>query len=67
MAKCVSCENEVVPVEMGLTKKLMGKGVTNYYCFSCLAKEFNTSVEKLKEVVKEYQRQGCSLFPKLED
>ncbi len=62
MAKCVKCAREVIPDEIGLTKKLMGRGAEKFFCIDCLAKELSTTSEKLYELIDCFRKEGCSLF-----
>lgn len=62
MATCIKCGKEVIPDEIGLTKKMINRGTNKYYCKTCLAKEFGTTEEKLDELIKEFKSQGCTLF-----
>lgn len=64
MANCVKCGREVIPLEIGLTKKLTGRNADKYYCKTCLAKEYNTTESKLDEMAESFRKQGCALFPK---
>ena len=62
MAKCVKCAREVIPDEIGLTKKLMGRGTEKFFCIDCLSKELSTTREKLYELIDRFRKEGCSLF-----
>lgn len=62
MAKCVKCLREVIPDEMGLTKKLMGRGTEKYFCIDCLANELSSTPERLNELIERFKKEGCALF-----
>ena len=61
-SRCYRCGREVIPLESGLTKKLVGRGATRYLCKSCLAAHFGCTEEDLDRAAEEYRKQGCALF-----
>ncbi|MDY6367112.1 MAG: hypothetical protein SPL13_01140 [Clostridia bacterium] len=62
MAFCKNCGKELIPDEVGLTKKLINRASTEFLCKDCLSKEFDTTTEKLDELIKKFKDQGCMLF-----
>lgn len=48
--------------EIGLTKKLIDKKATNFYCLSCLAEYLEVSEEELLAKIEEFKEEGCTLF-----
>ena len=60
--KCIRCGAEITPDEVGLTKKLINRGLTEYLCFDCMAAHFRVSVELLREKVEHFREMGCMLF-----
>ena len=48
--------------EIGLTKKLIDKKTTNFYCLSCLAEYFEVEVDELLAKIEEFKNEGCTLF-----
>lgn len=59
---CVRCGAEVTRDEVGLTKKLINRGATEYLCYPCMAAHFRVSVDLLKEKVEHFREMGCMLF-----
>lgn len=59
--KC-SCGNPIQKIDIGLTKKLINRGTTDYLCIHCLAKKFNVSEELLREKAEHFKAMGCTLF-----
>lgn len=60
---CVSCFKEKLDKDtIALNKKLLGKGIENFYCLSCLAEFLNTTVEELLDKIEEFKDEGCTLF-----
>ena len=61
--KCIVCGRELNAIDVGLHKKLINRGATEYMCKSCLAKKFRVTEELLDRKVKEFRDYGCVLFP----
>ncbi|OPY55982.1 MAG: hypothetical protein A4E55_02303 [Pelotomaculum sp. PtaU1.Bin035] len=61
-AKCYLCDKELEKNEVGLSKKLLGRNITRYYCISCLADYLDISVDDLLSKIEEFKEQGCRLF-----
>ena len=47
---------------VGLNKKLLGRGVSNYLCIPCLSEYTEYSVSELWNMMHEFKEQGCTLF-----
>ena len=59
---CKNCQSPLSRDEVGLTKKLINRGCTEYLCYTCLAKRFDVTVEELRRKVDEFREMGCTLF-----
>lgn len=59
---CKNCRSPVSSDEAGLTKKLVRRDATEFFCLPCLAKKFDVSEERLKEKIEEFRAAGCLLF-----
>lgn len=66
MSRCKNCGKELNTVDVGLTKKLINRGATEFCCKKCLAAKFNVTEELLDEKVRQFRAAGCLLFPPLE-
>ena len=64
MEKCTKCGKPLDYIDVGLTKKLINRGSTEFMCKSCLAKEFNVTEKLLDEKVEQFRTMGCVLFNK---
>ena len=51
MPECVRCHAPLTNAEIGLTKKLINRGTTEFLCYHCLAKHFQVAVEDLRRKV----------------
>lgn len=48
--------------EIGITKKLIDKKTTQFYCLACLAEQLEVSEEELVAKIEEFKEEGCTLF-----
>jgi uncharacterized protein YlaI len=48
--------------EVGLNKKLLGRGIRQFYCIDCLAEYLEVTTEELLERIEDFRSQGCALF-----
>jgi uncharacterized protein YlaI len=62
MLTCQTCGREITRDEVGLTKKLVNRGATRYFCIDCLARHFQVTREDLERKIEEFRQMGCTLF-----
>ena len=62
MSTCIKCGRELCGNDIGLTKKLINRGATEFFCIDCLAEKFDCSRELLEEKIKQFKSSGCTLF-----
>lgn len=60
--KCIKCKNELTNNDIGLHKKLVNRGSTEYMCINCLSEYFKIPVFVLEKKIVEFKNMGCSLF-----
>ncbi len=48
--------------EVGVCKKLIDKKTKQFYCLTCLAEQFEVTVEELEAKIEEFKAEGCTLF-----
>lgn len=61
--KCYSCGcGPLSKDEIGLTKKLINKKSTYFFCMSCLAENLEVTTEELLAKIEEFKEEGCTLF-----
>lgn len=48
--------------EIGITKKLIDKKTTQFYCLACLAEQLEVTEEELVAKIEEFKEDGCTLF-----
>lgn len=59
---CICCSRKLVPDEIALTKKLINRGATSFFCISCLARRFDVSESALLAKIAHFREMGCTLF-----
>ena len=60
--KCVNCGEPLTSDDIGLTRKLLGKTLTECYCVKCLSDKLSVSETRLREKIEEFKKSGCTLF-----
>ena len=61
--KCAFCDKENLSKdEIGLTKKLIDKNPSKYYCIDCMAEYLGVTAEELYDKIEEFKEEGCTLF-----
>ncbi len=59
---CKQCGKPLSRDEIGLHKKMINRGATEFFCLQCLAGYFNAPPDLLKEKIKQFRKDGCTLF-----
>lgn len=62
MAKCMKCGREISGDEIGLHKKLINRGATEWMCITCLADFYKCTEDLLRDKMEQFREQGCMLF-----
>lgn len=62
MSSCVKCGRTLTGDEIGLTKKLVNRGATEFMCIECLAAAFDMARESLEAMIERFRESGCMLF-----
>lgn len=62
MTLCTRCSQALSRDEIGLSRKLINRGTTSFYCFACLEDMFHIPRTKLDEMIEAYRSAGCSMF-----
>ena len=62
-SKCYVCgKTPLTKDEIGLTKKLIGRNIKEWYCIDCLADYLEVTTDELIAKIEEFKEEGCSLF-----
>lgn len=59
---CFQCGRPLELDEIALTKKMINRGATRFFCLSCLAAHFDVTEDILREKIREFREMGCTLF-----
>lgn len=59
---CRQCGRPVTPDEIAVTKKLINRGTTTWFCVNCLAKAFDVTAEDIEKKIVYFKEIGCTLF-----
>lgn len=62
MSECKNCKRTLTHDEIGLTKKLINRGSTEFYCMDCMAEIFKCDIPLLEKKIEQFRKQGCVLF-----
>lgn len=63
---CIRCGKPLSVYDVGFFKKLVNRGATECACISCTAKHFALTEDRAWEMIRRFQKNGCTLFPPLE-
>lgn len=59
---CADCGRELTCDETGLSRKLINRGTTVFFCLDCLSRKFLLPREQLTELIDHFRKSGCTLF-----
>ena len=59
---CVCCGRPLEADEIALTKKMVNRGASRFFCLACLAARFEVTEEALRRKIVEFREMGCTLF-----
>lgn len=59
---CSRCGRELTRDETGLSRKLISRATTVFFCLDCLGKEYHLERSQLLELIEHFRAAGCTLF-----
>ena len=62
---CVNCGCSLSADEVAVTKKLINRGATVFFCVSCLANRFDVTLQDILDRIAYFRETGCTLFDPL--
>ena len=65
--RCKNCGKELTAWDEGYFKKMVNRGATECCCIPCTAAHFGLTEEKAWEMIRRFQKTGCTLFPSGDD
>lgn len=60
--RCISCAAVLTGDEIAMTRKMINRGATEFFCLHCLAEHFRVSEDVLRQKIAEFKAMGCTLF-----
>ena len=64
--RCQTCERELSVYDIGFYKKLVNRGAESFCCIPCAAAHFGLTEARAWEMIRRFQKTGCTLFPPAE-
>ena len=62
METCKRCFRPLTPDEVAVTRKLINRGATEFFCSDCLAAWFEVEPQVIWERIAYFKKTGCTLF-----
>lgn len=59
---CHECAKPLIKDEIALSKKMLGRGIEQFFCIGCLADYIECAPDDLRIKIQEFREQGCALF-----
>ena len=60
---CYVCGKEPLTKDViGISRKIIDKKTSKFYCIPCLAEQFEITEEELLAKIEEFKAEGCTLF-----
>ena len=63
----MECQRELTSDEIGLHKKMINRGSTEFMCITCLAAFYHCEESLLEKKIEQFREQGCTLFAPKEE
>ncbi|MBQ7637460.1 MAG: hypothetical protein IJS90_00990 [Clostridia bacterium] len=64
--ECLGCKKTLTAYDIGFYKKLVNRGSEEYMCIACTSRHFRITEEAAWDMIRRFQKTGCTLFPKNE-
>lgn len=59
---CADCSEQLSKDEVALSKKMLGRDISRFYCIGCLAELLGCEQDDLAIKIQEFREQGCTSF-----
>ena len=64
---CRNCSRKLTADEIGIYKRMVNRGATDYLCASCMASYFRIEESMIYEKIEHFREMGCTLFAPKKD
>ena len=65
--QCAQCGKALSVYDVGFYKRFVNRGATTFRCIACTSAYYGITEARAWELIRHYQRTGCTLFPPEED
>ncbi|HPF87174.1 MAG TPA: hypothetical protein PK537_03845 [Candidatus Limiplasma sp.] len=65
VVRCADCASPLRRDEIAITKRLISRGATQFFCIGCLARRLHVPEAAIEQKIQEYREMGCTLFSPL--
>jgi len=59
---CLKCGRELSSDEIGIYKRMINRGATEFLCASCLAEKYGVEETFIYNKIEQFRDMGCTLF-----
>ena len=60
---CGRCGKDLTVYDIGYYKKMVNRGAEAFWCIACTAEHFRITEDRAWEMIRRFQKTGCTLFP----
>ena len=64
---CRNCGRKLTGDEIGIYKRMVNRGATDFLCASCLSSYFHIEEAMIYEKIEHFRAMGCTLFAAKQD
>ncbi len=60
---CTACGKPLSVYDVGFYRRIVNRGAQSCMCISCTAAYYRMTQERAWQMIRHFQREGCTLFP----
>ena len=64
---CTACGKPLSVFDVGFYRRIVNRGAQSCMCIPCTAAYYRMTEERAWQMIRHFQRTGCTLFPPSED
>ncbi len=65
--QCTQCGKTLSDYDVGFYRRIVNRGAQSCMCIPCTAAYYRMSEERAWEMIRRFQKAGCTLFPQMND